>query len=269
MKRLLAWLAAALLLSANVGYGQEDVTPPSLVAFDYDPKSVDTTSGAAEVTVDYSVTDDLSGAVTFEIYFTSPSEELYRNAVASLSGSVSESGTATVVFPEFIEAGTWTVTYVQLLDAVGNRVFLYPADLEALGFPTELEVVSEEDVTPPSLVAFDYDPKSVDTTSGAAEVTVDYSVTDDLSGAVTFEIYFTSPSEELYRNAVASLSGSVSESGTATVVFPEFIEAGTWTVTYVQLLDAVGNRVFLYPADLEALGFPTERTVSSRMRHLA
>ena len=139
------------------------------------------------MTVDYSVTDDLSGAVTFEIYFTSPSEELYRNAVASLSGSVSESGTATVVFPEFIEAGTWTVTYVQLLDAVGNRVFLYPADLEALGFPTELEVVSEEDVTPPSLVAFDYDPKSVDTTSGAAEVTVDYSVTDDLSGAVTFE----------------------------------------------------------------------------------
>ena len=37
MKRLLAWLAAALLLSANVGYGQEDVTPPSLVAFPYVP----------------------------------------------------------------------------------------------------------------------------------------------------------------------------------------------------------------------------------------
>ena len=44
--------------------GSQDVTPPVLAEFSFAPTSVDTSSGSADVTFTFDVTDDLSGLDT-------------------------------------------------------------------------------------------------------------------------------------------------------------------------------------------------------------
>jgi PKD repeat protein len=123
--------------------GGEDVTPPTVTAFDFTP-TINTTSGPADVTVDFTVTDDLSGAVAFQATFGSPSGAQSQGRWANFGPAGSHTGSVTITFPQYGEAGTWTVGVVRALDAVGNYRYLYTADLVALGFPTELEVVVNE-----------------------------------------------------------------------------------------------------------------------------
>lgn len=51
----------ALALAPSVA-ATEDVTPPTLTAFDFTPKEINTSEGPATVTVNFTVTDDVSGA---------------------------------------------------------------------------------------------------------------------------------------------------------------------------------------------------------------
>jgi hypothetical protein len=46
-------------------------------------------------------------------------------------------------FPQLSESGTWHVTHIQLTDLISNDRNYSEADLIAMGFPTELEVISE------------------------------------------------------------------------------------------------------------------------------
>ena len=87
-----------------------------------------------------------------------------------------------ITLPQFTEVGIWTVA-IEIFDQVGNDRHYDSNDLELLGFPVELEVVSfTEDTTPPELVEFDFTPKIVDISSGSQSVTFTAKVTDDLSG---------------------------------------------------------------------------------------
>jgi hypothetical protein len=154
---------------------------------------------------------------------------------------------------------------VDLFDIVGNRRLLSTADLQAAGFSTNLNVVSEQDITPPVLTAFSFTPTTIDTTSGAATVTVTASITDDLSGTATGAVYFYSPSQNQHRSCFFTFpqTGLVTFNGTCSTEFLSLGEAGTWTVYGVDLFDIVGNRQLLSTADLQAAGFPTDLIVNT------
>ena len=69
----------------------------------------------------------------------------------------------TVTIPQGAEAGTWLVSDVYARDVLGQGKFYQTAELQALGFPTELDVTSATpDTDPPALVDFDFNPKQVD-----------------------------------------------------------------------------------------------------------
>ena len=65
-----------------------------------------------------------------------------------------------------------------------NELWLETNDLEARGFPTELQVTSqpEPDTTPPELVEFDFTPKAIDTRYGPQDVEITIHARDDLTG---------------------------------------------------------------------------------------
>jgi len=135
--RTILGMALIVTMPVHVAAQALDTTPPVLTAFDFTPKTIDTTAGAATVTVTFSGTDDLAGMYSFFVAINSPSGQHWQYAEAYCKPNCPPSGG--FGFSQYgTEAGVWTVAYVSVEDAVGNRRTYFTADLVALGFPTQL-----------------------------------------------------------------------------------------------------------------------------------
>jgi hypothetical protein len=250
-------IACVFLISPIPLAAQDDTTPPLLTAFAFTP-TIDTTVSPATVTVTLTATDDVSGVASFEVWFQSPSHAQQRYTFRNCT-PVSTSCTASLdlVFPQYGEAGIWTVLWVITRDVAGNTKWYYAEDVGAMPFPTQLTVISNEDISPPALTAFAFTP-TIDTTVSPATVTVTLTATDDVSGVASFEVWFQSPSHAQQRYNFRNCT-PVSTSCTASLdlVFPQYSEAGIWTVLWVITRDAAGNTKWYYAEDVGAMGFPT------------
>ncbi len=141
-------VAAALFVStAQAVFAQvSDTTPPHLVTVSFAPISLDVTGGPGTVTVDATVTDDLAGVSLVYAQFRSPSgkqlqpynwQVLPRVAGTGLNGAYR----GAIQIPRFSEAGVWKLS-LYLYDATNNYVSLSAINLQALGLPTDLTVIS-------------------------------------------------------------------------------------------------------------------------------
>jgi len=219
------------------------------------------------VTVTAQITDNLSGVRYGDAYFVSPSGAQSVGCDMGLISGTDLIGTWQCSFtvPAYSEAGTWTVNYAFAVDNVGNEAFYYASDLIALGFPTQLQVTSNQDTQPPVLTSFTFSPMAVNTTTSSATVTVTAQITDNLSGVRYGDAYFVSPSGAQSVGCDMGLVSGTDLTGTWQCSFtvPAYSEAGTWTVNYAFAVDNVGNEAFYYASNLTALGFPTQLIVDS------
>jgi hypothetical protein len=246
----------ALLVSSAV-----DNTPPNISALSITPASIDTTAASANVNVNFTVSDDLSGADFFQVVLLAPSGNTSQVGTATFAAATSKTGSAAITFPRFSEAGTWTVTSVFVADAAGNTLLLDSTGLAARGLTPTLSVTSTTDNTAPLLTAFTFAPTSINVTGAAATVTSTFTATDDIAGVTNVQVAFLSQSGGSTQNATATFTANTSVSGTATATFPRGSENGTWTVQFVFLTDAAGNTRTLATTDLANAGFPTQLTV--------
>ena len=239
-----------------------DTTPPNLTSFTLTPAAIDTTTTSADVTVGFTLSDDLAGANSFQILFTSPSGNSTQLGSKTFTAATTVNDSLTVTFPRFSESGTWTVSAAIVGDAAGNTQILSASDLASRG-PATLTVTSgPADTTPPTLTAFSFTPTTINVTGAPATVTLNFTMTDDIAGATDFQAVFISPSG-VFVNASAHFASNTSFTGSATATFAKGSEDGTWTVASVLLGDAAGNTSNLATADLVALGFPTTLTVTN------
>ena len=269
----------------------KDTTPPDLTAFSFTPASIDTTSASKDVTVSFTAADTVpnpnphndtaaSGVASFQVNFLSPSGSITQSATTSTSP-------ATVTFPKFSEAGTWTVGSVIVTDNTRNNLFCTPAvcsapngvdadgnliivntpGLTARGFSTTLTVTSTPDTTPPTLTSFSFTPTAVNVNSGPASVAVSFGATDgptaNPSGVTSFLAVFLSPSNSVALLASSTFAAVTPASGTPALIVPQGSEPGTWTVAFVYLTDAVGNTRLLDTSALNLLSFPTQFTITT------
>jgi len=240
-----------------------DTVPPTLTSLSLSSNSIDTTLAAARVAVNFTASDDKSGVATVQVNLASPSGVSSPNATVRLEPALTATGAASFSFPRFSEEGTWTVTSVYLEDAAGNTQILKTSDLAPRGFPTAIYITSKKDTQAPVLTRFSFTPTSIDTKGEAVTVLVSFQLTDDLSGATTFQAGFLSPSGANRVHASAVFEANVSVTGTAKVVFPRGSESGTWTVSSVFIADATGNTSMPDTADLVRRGFPTQVIVTN------
>jgi hypothetical protein len=258
------WLPSTV----KVDRGPAAPREPRLVGFDFSPKQVNTSSAPANITLSFHITDNLSGSSGYaSATFLSPSGNVAWNGYASalVSGTPLDGVyQGTLSLPAFSEAGTWTVTGVAIYDKAGNQALYSTAQLQTLGFPTTLTVVSQVDTTPPVLVGFDFSPKQVNTSSAPANITLSFHITDNLSGSSGYaSATFLSPSGNVAWNGYASalVSGTPLDGVyQGTLSLPAFSEAGTWAVTGVAIYDKAGNQALYSTAQLQTLGFPTTLT---------
>jgi Ca2+-binding RTX toxin-like protein len=133
----------------------EDVTPPKLLSFDFNPKEIDTSGASQEVVFTARIVDDLSGFLQGAIQFDSPSGQqvivvhfckdgcTYPNGASNRVAGDAFDGTyeATYTVPQFSQFGNWPVSYYWVRDVVGNDRLIDPdaaSYFATLGFPTTI-----------------------------------------------------------------------------------------------------------------------------------
>jgi hypothetical protein len=240
----------------------EDAEPPSVTGLTITPSSVNTTAAPQTVTVKGTLTDNLSGVASATIQFQSPNGKQFTSKVALSKASGTElSGTweASVPFERFIQSGTWKVNSLVLSDNVGNEAKLTAAQLEAKALPASVAVTSSEDTEAPALASLTLTPSSIETTASAQTVTATAEITDNASGLAHASIDFKAPSgEHITQPATFVLVSGTATKGIyeAKTTFKQYVQAGTWSVSDVGLVDAVGNEANITTSQLEAKAFP-------------
>ena len=257
-----------------------DTTPPHLVGESFTPTLVDVTAGAQTVTVMATVTDDIAGTIGVSVQFVSPSgtqrEPLNTAFLSRISGDdLNGVYRGTVSIPQFSETGTWKLGFLRLQDAAGNFVTLNAANLQALSQPTDLAVVSLADTHPPNITNITMSPSSIDVSAGPQSLAVSLTLADDISGVdlspdrfLEFRLTFRSSSgrQQQYmarQDFILTSGNTLNGTWQATHLFPQFSEAGVWTISQVQVVDFAGNQRSFSSANLAALGLLTNFTVFS------
>ncbi|MFI5175806.1 MAG: Ig-like domain-containing protein, partial [Terriglobia bacterium] len=264
---LLILMGAFLCHRPSVVFAIQDTTPPSLTAFDFTPKTIDTGSGPVTIDVNFTATDNQSGVKTFILVFWSPSGNQF--AVQRVDLSVPQATwtkTASVTFPQYGEVGRWEIKYIQIDDAAGNIWQRDSTQLNGLGFPVFVDVTGTPDTTPPVLTAMNFNPAAINTGAGSATVSVNFSAIDDRSGITSFGVGFKSPSGQQIVSNFVEVLPRLSWSSSVTLTFPQFSENGVWKIDRVVLRDMVGNgdTAPLLEQYLANLGFPTQITVTGQ-----
>ncbi len=244
-----------------------DTTPPTIASFDFNPKAVDTSTSSQEITVTARLTDDLSGFS--QGYFRFQSRSKIQDIGAWFSSYERTSGNELdgtyerkITLPQYSEPGTWRLSSIELRDNVGNWKYISGVEVEALGIPTEFEVESVGDTTPPTIASFDFNPKAVDTSTSSQEITVTARLTDDLSGFSQGYFRFQSPSKVqdigAWFSTYERTSGNeIDGTYERKINVPQYSESGTWRLSSIELRDDVGNWKYISGVEVEALGIPT------------
>ncbi|MFC2156874.1 PKD domain-containing protein [Acidobacteriota bacterium] len=254
--------------------GGADLVPPILRNFSFSTQYIDVSLGDATLNITMQVTDEYSGFYRGGYTFRSPSGQQTQTIVFftptdRISGDKYDGVyEKNLPIPRFSEDGTWHLVYIYLADNADNVSRYYTADLVALGFPTELEVVSDpSDVTPPDLHEFDFSPSKISVVSGPQDVPFTFKLTDDFSGFIRGSCVLQSPSgqqgQSLHFFDPEHLISGDNRDGIyeSMLTIPQFSELGVWHIIQISLLDKVGNVHLFLEEELEAMEFPTELEV--------
>ena len=245
--------------------GPIDIKPPTVTSIAPSPASIDTSTGPQSVSFDIGVADDLSGFAFGTVTLTSPDGNDF--ATGDLNGPTSGTGlsghfAATVELPQYGQSGSWTIS-LELTDNSGNDRTYQSADLIAAGLPGTYSVTTAPDSAAPQAASVSFDPTSVDTTGGAADVLVNARLTDNASGVDGAELVLTSPNGQQEVDASLQLVGGNNLDGywQGGLHFGQYLPSGSWKIE-LDLFDVAGNEADLTSSALANAGLPTTYTVT-------
>ncbi len=245
---------------------ESDTTPPVLNDFSFAPAALNTLAGPATVTANCDVSDTQSGVAWIKVSFTSPgASSIIRGCTVvvfnpegfGLQGGVGFN--CEIAFPQYSENGIWEVLNVEVRDIAGNSRSYPTLELTGLGFPTELNVTSQSDLSPPVLVDFSFAPLELDTTVSAGSISVLVDVSDDLAGVATVDVTFRGPGpaepETFCTSTIPDSGTPLSGTYSCVVPFARYGTEGTWSAE-ILLRDGVGNSLTVASPALVQGGFP-------------
>jgi RTX calcium-binding nonapeptide repeat (4 copies) len=253
-------------------YEGPDTEPPSIEGLTISPQAVDTSAGPAEIDVSAQVTDSGSGLKQIWVTLLFPNHSPpYTDGTSHptrLRSGTQADGIqeATFELPRWAYPGDYAISEIQLEDFAGNLVQLGRAELEALGFPLDVEQVGPGDTAPPEIVSASLTPATIPAAGGTVEAFVH--VRDDLSGFGQWpdtgfsDVYlgFEWPGDP----ATTETTGRVQElvSGTPldgvwrlVTTFGPSAPAGQYPVGYIGAYDLAANGGPVHRGELEARGW--------------
>jgi hypothetical protein len=222
------------------------------------PTAVTVSAAAQNVACNMTVTDAKSGVGTASCILSGPAGTQVRGCTSNAPTSGTRNSgvfSCTASVPRYADAGSWS-SQVFLVDQAGNFGQFMPGDT--------LAVTSvPEDITAPSQISFDFNPKTVDTGSGPKTVTCTMAVADSPAGVdsatCTFD-YTDVGTGESYAQGCTSTTPSAGtrNNGTFTcnATLPRYTPGGSWS-SAASYVDLVGNQVELPSALVLNVGCAT------------
>jgi hypothetical protein len=247
-------LAAARFRTTLEIKSASDSTPPKLELLRLASGAVDISRAPATIEAAFTASDDLSGVTSIEVVLTSASGTATLRGTGTFAPATSLTNSVRITFPRFSEPGRWYASAVQLADAAGNTTTLDADTLSASGWRGGVEVRSAPDTVPPVLKRFEFEPETIDTTSGPVVLRVKFSAADDFSGVKAVEAVFESPSGSAKKSGRASFTPATSVDDAFVVIFPQSSEAGTWMLSSFIVSDDAGNTLLLDADSLASHG---------------
>ena len=259
--------AAGYSTKIQVTASGADVTPPSLESFAATPAAVDVSNGSATVSVAMALRDVGSGVRLVQVRMFSPSGKQITDVAYEPASGTRNDGTFVVKLPipQNFDAGTFSITSVEVSDALGNGRSYTESQLQAAGYSTKIQVTaSGADVSPPSLHGFTVSPTSVDVSGGSATVSVAMALRDVGSGVRLVQVRMFSPSGKQITDVAYEPASGTRNDGTFVVklVIPQNFDTGTFAITSVEIGDALGNGRSYSESDLQAAGYATRVQVT-------
>lgn len=256
------WLNKLADLGLSTGFDQTgpgDSTPPVVSGVTVSTTSVDTSQGPAQVALSAEVSDDVSGIERVSLLFMSPTRAQHHYVFLQ-PDVASSSWVGTLELPRFSEQGTWVLEEINTRDVAQNYGWLSLAQMQERGWQTTLDQTGAGDTQVPSLLAFDFTPKEIDTRQQDQQITFTIRLGDAAAGISEGTVQFQAPGTTCTqtlctegRQAIRArfttnelVSGDATDGVyVATVTVPRYSELGEWTMSWVQILDKVGNELFL------------------------
>ena len=251
-----------------------DLEGPQLTHFSGSPTEIDTSAAPGGIDFAISATDDLSG-----VKWAAGSVQLpgWEPGPLKLSGACGgeippDEGTRhdgiwlhTYSLVEHAIPGYYKVSGLYLCDLVGNMSHYTEAELEELGYPTEFFETGSGDTTPPEIVDFWLEPKTLRASAGEATVSYYVHVRDADTGFgewpdkahSSIDVSFDPPGHP----GEWSSSGRVPElvSGTThdgvwrgEMTLEADGPVGEYEVEWLSATDRAGNRLLIKHPELEA-----------------
>ena len=253
----------ALVSNANA---LSDTTPVTVATFTASASSVTVDSANAQIELSGTVSDNMSGFATMQVYYASPSGK--QVVEGQVVGSTETSFQTIVTFPRYSEPGTWKPT-ATFMDTATNVLTLSPEELAGKGFLLNVLVISSTpDVTPPSLTNFTVaNSSTISVVDNWATVETDVTFVDQLSGVaqnVQFAnatVRYVSPDGKQSYSATFQ-TGQLPNEYHAFITFPQHVAAGIW-LGQVTVADDAGNTRVYDANDMNNLGFSSSITIMS------
>lgn len=238
-----------------------DAVKPTLDLFDVLTPTVDLTAGDTVARFQVDASDTPAGIGRITVRLNSPSGKTYRWAETTFSGnqtSVSVSIDSNA-FDPYAEPGVWTVSELEIVDEAGNKRVYTTADLTGSGYPVDVTVISNLDITPPALDFFEVITDVVDPTPGGIQAAYNITASDAKSGVHRVVVTLLSPSGFVLLGSHSALDHpAILNTQIDTETFAKNAEPGIWTVSQIDVVDAGGNISSYGTAALTGAGFETE-----------
>jgi hypothetical protein len=236
--------------------GCQDLTAPVLEDVSVSPHAVDSSQGAAKVTVTVSAHDDISDYMEADVRFAPEGDgQTLHVTVDSDSQRMTESRTLTV--PQYSAQGTYRLQTVDIRDRAGNVEWYSQDRLLAEGIHASFDQVGEGDTTPPTLTDFSFTPTEIDTSTSDQAIEFRLAASDDAAGIQQCGIDIRYPNGRTHGWGFCyGAADSREVTASQRISIPRYAPPGTYVVA-VDLLDAVGNWHTYSESELAAAGFPT------------
>ncbi|MDD5341797.1 MAG: VCBS repeat-containing protein [Patescibacteria group bacterium] len=279
----LAFIGLCVFFIPAAANAAEDTAAPEVTALSLTPHTVNTESADQTLTLTLTLTDDQAGVcipgdcgsyssseTQLRLTSTGESQLVFFTSFTRISGDdLNGIYTSTAILPQYSLNGVWQLSYMLLVDKLGNSTSLSNSELE-LAFGDGVGDVNNTatlyDDAAPDVTAFALSPSTVNTDDADAEITLSLTLTDQYAGVCIggnecigtvsqTQLRLISPNEAqnvviapLTRTSGDALNGTY----TGTVILPQGSVPGTWSAEYFYLGDKIGNGQYLYKADLEA-----------------
>ena len=266
-------LALILVLSV-VGHASARGTnsiPLDVSNLSFTPTTIDTTDSSQIVTVTIRAANTVTDVKSIFVRFRSQTGNQFVYTSMDSQNRISGDGRdgyyqAGATFPQYSKAGKWYVFEITAFDSLNNYSNFSYNDILARNFPTELQVINNnEDTTPPEISDFSFTPSAIHTTNGSQDVTVTVRVTDAKAGISWWgvSIGFSIPNQDFeYGTILKRISGDEKDGIYRGIVTFSRNTTSEIFEARLHVSDALFNRLSLTASELAERGYPSQLSVN-------